>query len=89
MEQITTNKQKALLAGKKSLGTLQKVLSMIEEDKYCPEIIQQVDAVIGLLRSTKKELLTGHLHHCLSERLEKDESKTIDELIQIYGLNGK
>lgn len=86
---ISQNKHKAQLAAKKSLGTLQKVISMIEEDKYCPDIIQQVDAVIGLLKSTKKELLTGHLHHCLAERLQKDENQTIEELLQIYTLNSK
>jgi CsoR family transcriptional regulator, copper-sensing transcriptional repressor len=80
---------KAILAGKKANGTLLKVIKMIEEDKYCPDIIQQVDAVIGLLKSTKKNLLEGHLNHCLEHKLHEDREKTIEELLQIYTLNQK
>jgi DNA-binding FrmR family transcriptional regulator len=80
------NKQKASLSVKKSLGTVTKVLKMIEEDKYCPEIIQQIDAAIGLLQSSKKTLLIGHLNHCLEDKLKEDKNKTINELVKIFDL---
>lgn len=85
----TTEKQKAALSTKKAQGTLQKVLELIEQDAYCPEVIQQIDAAIGLLKSTKQELLRGHLHHCLMERLQQDETKTVNELLKIYQLGQK
>jgi DNA-binding FrmR family transcriptional regulator len=87
--EIKTKKQEAELSAKKAIGTLNKVLSMIEEDKYCPEIIQQVDAVIGLLQSTKKNLLAGHLDTCLEERLHNDKKGTIAELLKIFSLGQK
>jgi len=83
---LTTDKQKAALAAKKALGTLNKVLAMIEEDKYCPEIIQQLDSTTGLLRSTREELLKGHLAHCLEHKLAHDKEGTITELMKIYNL---
>lgn len=86
---LTGNKEKALLSTKKAVGTLQKVLEMIEDDKYCPEIIQQVDAAIGLLRSTKKNLLLGHLNHCLVKKLQENKKQTIDELMKIFNLGSK
>jgi len=87
MHTLTTDKQKALLSAKKALGTLNKVLSMIESDSYCPEIIQQLDATSGLLKSTREELLKGHLAHCLETKLHEDKTATINELMKIYNLN--
>lgn len=79
-------KPKASLSIKKSLGTINKIHQMIEEDKYCPDIIQQIDAAIGLLKSSKKTLLLGHLDHCLVEKLAEDKGQAIDELIKIFDL---
>lgn len=42
--------KKLLLALKKSQGTLTKVTQMIENDCYCGDIAQQINASIGLLR---------------------------------------
>lgn len=89
MEQSTkkTNQEKALKLAKQANGTLQKVMLMIEEDRYCPEIIQQLEAVKGLLKSAKRELLQGHLNHCLEKNIIENRDKTIQELIKIYNLN--
>jgi len=80
------NKLKASLSAKKAKGTVNKILQMIEEDKYCPEIIQQINAAIGLLQSSKKTLLLGHLDHCLEDKLREDKAKAITELIKIFDL---
>ncbi len=81
---LTGQKSKALTASKKAVGTLAKVVKMVDEDKYCPDIIQQIDAAIGLLKSTKSNLLRGHLDHCLTEQLKQDKNKAIEELLKIY-----
>lgn len=85
-QQHKENKQKASLSVKKVSGTISKVLTMIEEDKYCPEIIQQIDAAIGLLKSSKKTLLLGHLDHCIVDKMRQNKEKAIDELIKIFDL---
>jgi DNA-binding FrmR family transcriptional regulator len=83
------NKAKASLSTKKAQGTLNKVLKMIEEDKYCPEVIQQIDSTIGLLKSVKKQLLMGHLDHCIIHKLQEDKKSAIEELLKIYSLGEK
>lgn len=60
---------------------------MIEVDRYCPEIIQQVDSVIGLLKTAKMELLAGHLDTCALEQMSSNKKKAIDELLKIYNLS--
>lgn len=85
-EQHIISKSKAELSVKKAQGTVNKILSMIEDDKYCPEIIQQIDAAIGLLKSSKKSLLLGHLDHCLEDKLKENKAQAIVELIRIFDL---
>ncbi|MCC2631936.1 MAG: csoR [Patescibacteria group bacterium] len=87
MHNTPQHHQKSLRLTKQAAGTLTKVASMIESDIYCPDIIQQIDAAIGLLRSTKKELLTGHLDHCLEDNLKANKEKTVKELVDIFKLN--
>lgn len=86
MTQITLKKQKSLKCSKQAIGTLSKVVEMIENDTYCPEIIQQIDSVVGLLHSSRKELLKGHLESCLAERLKTDKEGSIKELLKIYNM---
>lgn len=86
MKKLTDQKEKALIATKKAQGTITKVLKMVETDEYCPDVIQQVDAAIGLLNSTRKTLLYGHLNHCVEHKLKENKEKTVQELIKIYSL---
>lgn len=67
-------------------GSLAKISAMIEEKRYCPEVIQQVDSIIGLLHSVRKEILKGHLESCLAERLKTDKDGSIKELLKIYNM---
>lgn len=88
---LTNEKQKSLTALKKAKGLIEKIIKMNEEDVYCVDIIQQIEAAQGLLKSTKKTLLMGHLGHCLANKIVKntDKEKTIQELIKVYNLTTK
>ena len=87
MHGTTPKKQKALKCARQSLGTLEKVVNMIEADRYCPEVIQQIDSVIGLLKTAKRELLAGHLDTCLLPKMKEDKKKAIEELLKIFNLS--
>ena len=87
MKALTSNKSKALKCSKQAQGTLAKVIEMIEADRYCPEIIQQVDSVVGLLKTAKRELLAGHLDTCVAHQMMENKKKAIDELLKIYNLS--
>ncbi|MBP9763076.1 metal-sensitive transcriptional regulator [Patescibacteria group bacterium] len=87
MPPLTTNKTKSQKLGRQAMGTLAKVNQMIEDDAYCPDVIQQVDAAIGLLRRAKRELLAGHLDHCLEHKLKENKQKAVQELLKLYNLS--
>ena len=73
------NKDKVLIAMKKAKTSLEKVMNMIEKDKYCIDIIQQSLAVMGLLKSANMKLLEGHVDCCIKNACKKGNKKEIEE----------
>lgn len=84
------HKQKALLNLKKAQSHLGKIMKMVEDDEYCVDIMQQVLAVIGLLRSSHEKLMANHLNTCFRKAMEsKNERKKkemIEEILKIVRL---
>ncbi|OGL74263.1 hypothetical protein A3E39_01430 [Candidatus Uhrbacteria bacterium RIFCSPHIGHO2_12_FULL_60_25] len=48
----------------KARGQLNSVIAMVKDDRYCMDLIQQNNAVIGLLRQANNLMLESHLHSC-------------------------
>lgn len=89
MSSISPSKTKSLKLARQAQGMLAKVITMIEQDEYCPNIIQQADSVTGFLLSIKRELLAGHLDTCAMKRLKEDKGAAIKELMKIYNLSNR
>ncbi len=83
---ITADKAKAEKLVKQAEGLVRKVSTMIESGAYCPEVIQQTHAAIGLLRSAEHSLLKGHLYHCVEHKIHENKAQTAEELLRIYDL---
>ncbi len=67
---------------KTARGQLDGILKMVEEDRYCMDISQQVMAADALLRRVNRELLSAHLKHCVEHaKDDKERSDKIDELV--------
>ena len=71
---------------KTARGQLDGIIKMVEEDRYCMDISQQVAAADAMLRRVNKEILTAHLKHCV-EHAESDQERSdkIDELVNALG----
>jgi len=52
-------------------GQVEGIARMVDEERYCPEILQQFAAVHSALRSAEKELLTNHLERCATHAIEE------------------
>jgi len=74
-------------------GQVRGVAKMMEEDRYCIDILQQFAAVEAALRSTKMKILEFHTNHCVEEALTsgnvEDQKKKIAELVDLFGKMGK
>ncbi len=80
-------KKKAIIAIKKAKTSLNKVLEMLENDKYCIDIIQQNLAVIWLLKSANLWILETHLWSCFKTSIqsnnEEEITHSIEEILKI------
>lgn len=90
---IPNLKKQVLLALKKASGTVQKASSMVEEEKYCLEIIQMISAAEGLLRGAKLKMLENHLQTCGHEKMAspKAENRTefAKELVRVLDISSR
>ncbi|HEY8280244.1 MAG TPA: metal-sensitive transcriptional regulator [Bdellovibrionota bacterium] len=68
-------------------GQLDAVSRMIDERKYCPDILQQVRAATNALRGLEAEVLRGHLRGCVKRAFEtKNSFETNDKIEEIVEL---
>jgi len=69
-------------------GHLEGVKKMIENDKYCVDIILQNEAVISALKKVNEMILENHLNTCVTEAIknkdEKERKKKIKELLDLF-----
>lgn len=66
-------------------GHLRKVREMVEEGKYCPDIIQQSTAVQSALKRVDELLLEGHLKDCVTKAIKSGGGeKEIQELLEAF-----
>jgi DNA-binding FrmR family transcriptional regulator len=75
------SKSKILAQLNRAEGMLKKVIQMVEDDKYCIEVLQQSLAVIGFTKSANKLLLENHLNCCFKTGMAKSGPKKQTELI--------
>lgn len=70
-------------------GQVRGIAAMIEEDRYCADIIQQAAAVQESLRSVAKNLLKNHLRHCAADALHEQGKKREDMIEEVLSLVGR
>ena len=70
-------------------GHIGGIRKMVEEDKYCVDILRQTYAVRKALEKLEAVVLEGHLRSCVPEGIKGDrEEAVIQELLQLYTIAG-
>lgn len=68
-------------------GQVRGLQKMVEEDRYCADIITQVASVQEALRGVARNLMKNHLHHCAAKALQsgkKEQAEAMyDELLEL------
>lgn len=65
-------------------GQLDGILQMIEEDRYCVDISNQLLATQALLKSANQQILQAHIRNCVREALQSDaENPKLEESLQL------
>ena len=69
---------------KTARGQIDGILKMVEEDRYCVDISNQLMATQSLLRSANQQILQAHIRNCVREALETDEpNPKLEEALQL------
>ena len=71
---------------KTARGQLDGILKMVEENRYCIDISQQLMATEAILNRANKEILAAHLKHCVQQAAtEEERGQKIDEFVTTLG----
>ena len=64
-------------------GQIRGIKSMVENDRYCADIITQVTAVNAALESFNRELLTNHINSCVVNDIRSEKEGAVDEFVAL------
>ncbi len=85
-EQATTHMEE-IVSLKRIEGQIRGIQKMIDEKRYCIDILTQLSSVVGAIRRVEENILNRHLRGCVRESFNKgnkeDRSSKIDEVIEV------
>lgn len=58
---------------------------MIEDDRYCDDVLLQVASAINALKSLSNEILKSHMKSCMVEDIKNDNLEVIDDILNLFG----
>ncbi|MEY9141493.1 metal-sensing transcriptional repressor [Mammaliicoccus lentus] len=77
-------KEKVLNRLKRIEGQVRGIQSMVEEDRYCVDILVQISAIQSALKNVGFAVTERHIKHCVTDAIQKGEGEeTIDELMSV------
>lgn len=69
---------------KTARGQLDGLLQMVEDDRYCIDISNQLMATMAILKKVNAQILDEHLQHCMTEALTAgDAAEKVDEIMMV------
>ncbi|MHC1683770.1 MAG: metal-sensing transcriptional repressor [Clostridiaceae bacterium] len=77
-------RKKALQSLKTAKGQIEGIIKMIEDNRYCIDISNQIIASQSLLKKANKHVLKGHMNSCVREAFDNNnQEEKIDEIMGI------
>ncbi|MHB1206361.1 MAG: metal-sensitive transcriptional regulator [Rhodospirillaceae bacterium] len=74
-------------------GQVRGLAGMVEDQRYCIDIVTQIAAVRAALRRVEEELLRDHIGHCVEHAIasgdKADQRRKITELIDVLGRSSR
>ena len=74
-------------------GHLKGIIRMVEEDKYCIDVIRQIQAVEGALNKVSAQILGNHLNSCVITAVQgndkKERERVLKEITEVFEMSTK
>ena len=83
-------KERSLKRLRRIEGQVRGLQRMVDEDRYCADILVQVSSVEEALRAVGRELMRNHLKHCATTAIRSSDAeaeKMYDELVELMHLS--
>ncbi len=65
-------------------GQIGGIKKMIEEDRYCDDVLIQLAAVDKSVKSLAGVILENHMHSCLIENIKEGNLAVVDEVVDLF-----
>jgi DNA-binding FrmR family transcriptional regulator len=83
----SANKQATLKRLSRIEGQVRGLARMVEDDRYCIDIVTQISAVRAALRKAEEEILREHVAHCVEHAIssgdKSDQRRKVAELMDV------
>jgi DNA-binding FrmR family transcriptional regulator len=73
-------------------GQVRGIHEMVEQDRYCADVLRQLSAVQQALRAVGRELIRNHVRHCATQAIHAggaDAAAMYDELVELFHQNSR
>jgi DNA-binding FrmR family transcriptional regulator len=74
-------KARAVSRLKRIEGQIRGIQKMVEEDRYCIDILSQTASIVSALRGVEDQIMQQHLNTCVSDAMKSDDSNLKNEKI--------
>lgn len=65
-------------------GQIRGLKQMVENDRYCDDILMQISSVEKSLKSLGANIIKGHLNTCVIKDIKANKSEVIDDVIDLF-----
>lgn len=66
-------------------GQINGIQQMIDDDRYCDDVLLQISSATNALKSLGNEILKSHMKSCMVEDIKKDNLEVIDDILNLFG----
>lgn len=87
MEKLKTTHEEEIVRLNRIEGQVRGVKKMIEDERYCVDILTQISSIQGAIKSVAENILERHLKGCVKHSFsigdQEDRKKKVDEVIEV------
>ncbi|MGL4949838.1 MAG: metal-sensing transcriptional repressor [Anaeroplasmataceae bacterium] len=65
-------------------GQVRGVSKMIDDNRYCDDILIQLSAINSSIKSLANQLLTLHMHSCVIDNIKNGNDAILDEVVSLF-----
>ena len=68
----------------RAVGQLNGIRQMVEEDRYCGDVLTQLAAVESAVKAISREVMQDHLETCVVERIQAGDTEVVSEVMRLF-----